>query len=118
LQFIEKTLLLQPQMFRGNFIKKITALALLLLFSFVLVEKALHSHDSLHNDSSHHPTVVQNDAGCKICDFQLVPDADFISPTGNTPVISFYDAHPSPVVEGYPVPFARSDAERGPPSIS
>jgi hypothetical protein len=118
LHFCKNSLLLQPQMFNGNLIKKFTASVLLLLFTILLTEKAMHSHDSLHNDISNHQTVIQNDAGCKICDFQVVPDADFISPVDYAPVNSFYDVHPSPIIEGYTVPFSLSDAERGPPGIS
>lgn len=59
--------------------KKITAVALLLLFTFLHVVKVSHTHTALSHHGDRHQAECFNamQASCEICDFQLAKDSDF-----------------------------------------
>lgn len=98
------------------FIKKITAAILLFLFGYILAEKAVHSHEMLHKEFAHH-TFVQKDTGCKICDFQLLPEADFASPADCTQIVLYLPLYTENGSEGFAAKPVIIHAERGPPSL-
>lgn len=100
----------------GMYGQKGIAAWLLVLFLFILAEKANHDHPGLKSKDLQGETRVQTAGICPVCDFQLhegadLPEASPVAiiltpfPVHETPGTAFFSARPS---TGHP--------KRGPPA--